>query len=243
MTMTTASGTETDESLISNRFLFRLTATIGVMAALTALISVVGKNYGDELSLGGHTASTEIEHVIVGQDVIALPANVIRFENQRRSGPAEAVSVYLSWPRMEGYSHADAVAFSNPANAEALVFADFSQSVMSRDMSGRLEPIYGKLFTGAPRPGPSGLKIHDLSEKSGFGDEKLLTGTTKSGTVYAVRCILPAARAQATAADCQRDIHVGRDLTMLYRFSSNLLPQWEKIDTAVLEFAKSHIQR
>ena len=242
MTMTTASGTETDEPLISNRFLFRLTATIGVMAALTALIGVVGKNYGDELSLGGHTASTEIVHVIVGQDVIALPANVIRFESQRHSGRAEAVSVYLSWPRMEGYSHADADAFSNPANADALVFADFSQSVMSRDMSGRLEPIYGKLFTGAPRPGPSGLTIHDLSEKSGFGDEKLLTATT-SGAVYAVRCILPKSSAQATAADCQRDIHVGRDLALLYRFSSNLLPQWEKIDAAMLEFATRHIKR
>jgi len=241
--MTTASGTETDESLISNRFLFRLTATIGVMAALTALIGVAGKNYGDELSLGGHTPSTEIQHVIVGQDVIALPANVIRFESQRRSGPAEAVSIYLSWPRMEGYSHADAVAFSDPANAEALIFADFSQSVMSRDMSGRLEPIYEKLFTGTPRPGPSGLTIHELSEKSGFGDEKILTGTTKGGAVYAVRCIMPEKRKLATAADCQRDIHVGRDLTMLYRFSSNLLPQWETIDTAMLDFAARHIQR
>jgi hypothetical protein len=243
MTMTTASDVETDESLISNRFLFRLTATIGVMAALTALIGVAGKNYGDELSLGGHTASTEIQHVIVGQDVIALPANVIRFESQRRSGPAEAVSIYLSWPRMEGYSHAHAVAFSNPANAEALVFADFSQSVMSRDMTGRLEPIYDKLFTGAPRPGPSGLTIHDLSEKSGFGDEKMLTAMTKAGAVYAVRCIMPENTKRATAADCQRDIHVGRDLTILYRFSSNLLPQWETIDSAMLKFAARHIQR
>lgn len=241
--MTTASGTETDESLISNRLLFRLTATIGVMAALTALIGVVGKNYGDELSLGGHTPSTEIQHVIIGQDVIALPANVIRFESQRRSGPAGAVSIYLSWPRMDGYSHADAVAFSDPAHAEALVFADFSQSVMSRDMSGRLEPIYEKLFAGAPRPDPSGLTIHDLSEKSGFGDEKMLTGTTKAGAVYAVRCIMPENRKLATAADCQRDVHVGRDLTMLYRFSSNLLPQWETIDSAMLEFAARHIQR
>lgn len=240
MTMTTAS--ETDESLISNRMLFRLTATIGVLAALTALISVAGKNYGNELSLGGHTASTEIQQVIIGQDVVALPANVIRFENQRRTGPADAVSVYLSWPQLEGYAHANALAFSNPANAEALVFADFSQSVMSRDMSGRLEPIYEKLFTGEPHPGPAGLAIHDLSEKSGFGDEKLLTGKTKSGTVYAVRCILPGSKAQATAADCQRDIHVGRDLTLLYRFSSNLLPQWEKIDSAILEFATKHIK-
>jgi len=243
MTMTTTSGNEMDESFISSRFLFRLTATIGVMAALTAIIGVAGKNYGDELSLGGHTASTEVKHVIVGQDVIALPANVIRFEGQRRSGPAEAVSIYLSWPRMEGYSQADAVAFSNPANAEALIFADFSQSVMSRDMSGRLEPIYKKLFTGAPRPGPTGLMIHDLSEKSGFGDEKMLTGTTKAGAVYAVRCIMPENSKLATPADCQRDIHVGRDLTMLYRFSSNLLPQWEAIDSAMLKYANGNIQR
>ena len=240
--MASAPGTETDESLISSRLLFRVTATIGLMAALTAVISIAGRNYGDELSLSGHTASTEIHRVIVGQDTLALPANVIRFDNQRHSGPAQAVSVYLSWPDLAGYSRRHASTFSDPGNAEALIFADFSQSVMSRDMSGRLKPIYQELFVGTPRPGPSGLIIHDLAERSGFADEKLLTGTTATGAIYAVRCMLPRAKAQATAADCQRDIHVGRDLTMLYRFSSNLLPQWEKIDSAMLEFATRHIR-
>ena len=240
MTMTTASGTETD-SIISNRALFRITAAIGVLAALTAGISVFGKNYGAELALGGHTASTEIWHILIGQDTLALPANVIRFENQRRSGRAETVSIYVSWPDLEGYSHANAMRFSNPANTENLVFADFSQSVMSRDMSGRLEPIYEKLFSGAPRKGPAGLVIHDLSAKSGFADEKLLTGRTRDGKVYAVRCLLPRSPELATSADCQRDIHVGRDLTMLYRFSSKLLPQWERIEGAMLSFVARRI--
>lgn len=240
MTMTAASGTETDESLISSRILFRMTAAIGLLAALTAAISVVGKNYGEQIVLGGHTASTEIQHAIIGQDTLALPANVIRFEAQRRSARTEAVSVYLSWPELQGYSRANAIKFSNPTDAEALVFADFSQSVMSRDMSGRMDPIYQKLFAGAPRKGPAGLTIHDLTDKSGFGDERLLTGETADGKVYAVRCVIPRDPKQATAADCQRDVHVGRDLTMLYRFSSNLLPQWERLERGMLAFAARH---
>jgi hypothetical protein len=242
MTMTTASDADTDESLISSRLLFRLTATIGLLAVLTAAISVVGKNYGEELVLGGHTASTEIKHVIIGQDALALPANVIRFEAQRENHRAQAVSIYLAWPDLDGYSRANAVRFSDPANAEVLIFADFSQSVMSRDMSGRLEPIYRKLFTGTPRQGPAGLVINDLTDKSGFGDEKLLTGTTSSGKIYAVRCIVPQSRRLATSADCQRDVHVGRDLTMLYRFSSSLLPQWERIESGMLAYAAKHIK-
>lgn len=241
--MTTTSGIETDESLVSGRTLFRITAAIGMLAALTAVISVVGKNYGEELVLGGHTASTEIQHVIIGQDTLALPASVIRFEGQRRSGRTDSVSIYLAWPEMNGYSRANAIRFSNPSDMEALVFADFSQSVMSRDMSGRLGPIYQRLFTGAPRNGPSGLTIHDLSERSGFGSEKLLTGTTSDGKVYAVRCIIPESRKLATSADCQRDVHVGRDLTMLYRFSSNLLPQWQRIESAMLAFADRRISK
>jgi hypothetical protein len=232
---------DTASPLVTNGFLLKLTAFIGAVAVLTAILTVAGKYYGDRLAMDGHTESRETFHIVVGQDVLTLPANTIRFENQRHTGQAESVSVYLSWPEMDGYTARAATRFSNPTGAQDLIFIDFSQSVMSRDMSGRLEPIYSRLFTGEPQKGPAGLIIHRLVPKSGFGEEVILTGMTKTGSLYVVRCLLPKNSASASAADCQRDIHVGRDLTLLYRFSSTLLPDWEDLDARVQAFADRHV--
>lgn len=228
--------------LLSNGFLLKLTAFIGLLAALIATLTVAGKYYGKKLAMDGQTASREVFHIAIGQDVLSLPANMIRFENQRRTGDAETASVYLSWPELEGYTEQSSQRFSNPAGAQDLIFIEFSQSVMSRDMSGRLAPIYDRLFRGDPVTGPAGLLIHHLDPKSGFGDEVILTGMTSTGESYVARCLLPETAATATTADCQRDIHVGRDLTLLYRFSSTLLPDWEALDQRLRTFAQQHIQ-
>jgi hypothetical protein len=236
-------ATEQDrsEALVSNRLLFRITMVIGCLAAFASALSVAGKWLGKEIALGGNTESQVVHQITLGQDTLALPANLIRFDTQRRGGRAESVSIYLSWPGLEGYSRRNAAVFSDPRQSGGLIFAEFSQSVMSRDMSGRVEPIYSKLFSGAPTVGPAGLQIRSLTKNSGFGNEKLLTATLPDGGIYAVRCLLPADPRSSTSADCLRDVRVGRDLTMLYRFSSTLLPQWREIDDAMRRFAATHI--
>jgi hypothetical protein len=241
--MTSIADEDAPEPLLSNRLLFRITVVIGLLAALASGLSIAGKQIGEGLALGGNTESRQIHRIVVGQDTLALPANTIRFEAQRQSGRAESVSVYLSWPDLEGYSRANAATFSDPHRPDALIFAEFSQSVMSRDMSGRVEPIYSRLFVGEPTKGPAGLAVHALSKKSGFGDEKLLTAILPDGATYAVRCLLPVAGQPPTSADCLRDVRVGRDLTLLYRFSSALLPQWRQIDRSMRDFAEKHIVR
>lgn len=241
--MTLAADDDAHGPLISNRILFRITLVIGLLAALASALSIAGKQLGQELARGGNSLSGEKHQIIIGQDALSLPANVIRFEAQRKSGPAESVSVYLTWPKLEGYGRSNAAIFSDPRRSDRLIFIDFSQSVMSRDMSGRVEPIYSKLFTGEPATGPAGLTVHTLSRKSGFGDERLLTATLPDGGIYAVRCLLPPDGQATTSADCLRDVHVGRDLTMLYRFSSALLPQWREIDRSVRDFAHRHLVR
>jgi hypothetical protein len=233
---------DTELPLLSNGFLLKLTAFIGLLAALTAAVTIAGKYYGDQIAMDGRTASREVFHILVGQDVLSLPANTIRFESQRRTGQAETVSVYLSWPELDGYTSQADGRFSDPSGSQHLIFIELSQSVMSRDMSGRLEPIYKRLFRGEPEKGPAGLIVHHLDAKSGFGSEVILTGMTSTGGLYVVRCLMPKTPAAATTADCQRDIHVGRDLTLLYRFSSTLLPQWEALDARLQTFAGAHIQ-
>src|SRR2546430_869629 len=78
----------------------------------------------------------------------------------------ETANVYLSWPELYGYTEQADSRFSDPAGSQDLIFIEFSQSVMSRDMSGRLEPIYNKLFRGEPEKGPAGLILHHLDSRS-----------------------------------------------------------------------------
>jgi len=234
--MTAAAGNSEHAPLISNRLLARLTVGIAVLAGLSVAISLGGRQLGERIALAGHTESTETFDIVVGQDRVRLPANAIRFEEQRRHGAAERVDLYLTWPGMQGYSNAERALFNDVAHAETLIFLHLSQSTMSRDMSGRLEPIYRQLFEGRPQPGPAGLLRHRLKANSGYGEEVFFTAPLADGSDYAVRCMIPADDAQSTGADCQRDIHVGRDLSVLYRFSSRLLPQWQSMEARVRAF-------
>ena len=219
--------------LLSNRFLTRLTVGVAVLAGLTLAISLTGRMLGERIALAGHTEKTDAVDIVIGQDQIRLPANTIRFEEQRQTGRAERVDLYLTWPELTGYSNEERARFNDANRPESLIFLNLSQSTMSKDMSGRLGPIYSHLFADHPEPGPAGLTRQPLKGNSGYGDEVFFTGILPDGSDYAVRCMMPADESQSTSADCQRDIHIGRDLSVLYRFSSRLLPQWQAMEARV----------
>jgi hypothetical protein len=112
---------------------------------------------------------------------------------------------------------------------------------MSRDMSGRLEPIYSHLMDGEAFAGPHGLTAHRLRADAGYRGEVLLTAPRVGEPDYVVRCILPSSPDRVTSGDCQRDIKVGKDLSVLYRFSSNQLGDWQTMDAAVQSFVKTRL--
>ena len=233
---TATTGNDEHEPLFSNRLLTRLTIGVAALASLTIAISVGGRMLGERIALAGHTENTAAIDIIIGQDQVRLPANTIRFEEQRQTGRAERVDLYLTWPEMSGYSNATRSRFNDASQPESLIFLNLSQSTMSKDMSGRLGPIYSHLFDDRPEPGPAGLTLQRLKENTGYGDEVFFTGILPDGSDYAVRCMMPADESQSTGADCQRDIHVGRDLSVLYRFSSRLLPQWQAMEARVRDY-------
>lgn len=229
------------DTLLSPRLVKRLTIGVAVLACLTAAISFGGRKFGEQIALAGHTEDTRSLNFLIGEDHLRLPANVVRFEHQRVSGRTDRVDLYLSWPQMEGYTKANRDRFNDVASPEGLVFLQISQSTMSRDMSGRIEPIYSHLFEGTPEKGPRGLTVRHLRESSGYENEVLLTAAMPDGSPYAVRCVLPGPDQISTSADCQRDIHIGDDLSLLYRFSSRLLPQWQAMEQAIRQYARSSL--
>lgn len=238
---TSPSSEATEQPLLCFRVLWVIAALGAVLAAATVGLSLGGDWLGDRIALAGHTDSTEEYLIQIGQDVLSLPANTLRLRDQRHRGTAERVDLYLAWPEMQGYSKPLKARFDDVTRPQSLIFLQLSQSTMSRDMSGRLEPIYRHLFEGEPRPAAFGLTLHHLRPDSGYGKEVLLTGPLPDGALYVIRCLLPAPGEQASNSDCQRDIRVGKDLTVLYRFSSSLLADWQHIDAAVRSFVQHHL--
>ena len=231
-----AAGIVEDEPLFSTGFLARALVYLAIMASLTMALVFGGHWLGKRINLAGHTDSREVMTIDIGRDRLKFPANVIRFDTQRHNGAAERVDLYLAWPSMDGYSRDKSALFNDLSKSRSLIFLQVTQSIMSRDMSGRVEPIYSHYFKGAPEAYGNGLTLHHFAPEAGYQDDVLLTAGRKGDTDYAVRCILPDLAVGATAGDCQRDIFVGNDLSVLYRFSSDLLPQWREIDRAVSDF-------
>ena len=224
--------------LLSNRFLFWLTAIISALALFSVAISIMGRQYGQALSLAGHSDSEQILTITIGRDTLQLAENTIRFEPQRQDGNAERVDLYLLWPEMRGYSRFDRRRFDDIGMPQSLLFLQISQSTMSRDMSGRVQPIYTHVLRPEKAAGPAGLTLQRFEDGHGFDGELLLSGRLNDGSLYAVRC-LEFSTTDRGSGDCQRDIHVGDDLTVLYRFPIHLIGEWKAIEAAVRNYIET----
>jgi hypothetical protein len=226
--------------LISPGFVWKLTGVIAVLCLATLAIALTGRLIGGSIALAGNTTDQSIKEIVIGNDVLSLPANVIRFESQRTSGVQGAVDTYFTWPGMAGYSEANRDVFNQVESADGLIFARITQSTMSRDMSGRLDPIYQRLTEGQPVAGPNGLDSVRLAPGAGYANELMYVERRAPGNAgerpYAVRCLVEDASLGndfATRTGCQRDIRLGADLSVTYRFSINLLPHWRQIENDV----------
>ena len=230
--------------LISDQFLKRVTIWISALALLTLVLNFFGQWYSRHMQQGLHTADTNPVDIFIGPDHLSLPANVIRFPEQRVPGEMESLSLYLLWPSLEGFTEENRAAFNRISPDDRLIFLQISQSTMTLDMSGRLGPIYSRLFDGPAEPGPQGLALHRFKEGSGYGSEVMLSASGEDGEQhFAIRCLLPELSSNPNGTDCQRDIAVGDDLSVLYRYPFELLKNWKEIDAAVSQYISSHLVR
>jgi hypothetical protein len=226
---------------VESRFFQRVFFAFVALALLSLLISFAGRQIGSEISMGGHTDDETLREIVIGNDLLNLPSNMIRNPEQRRDGIAKRIDVYAAWPNMTGYSEASRPIFNNLDTGGRLMFISFDRRSMVRDMSGRFEPIYKSMIEGSGDVLPYGLTRYHLPEKAGFVDEYLYVGINADATLFVARCLDPKASV-GNLAPCDRDIHVGEDLAMMVRFSPILLGQWRQMDAVVKSFAAATIK-
>ena len=113
--------------------------------------------------------------------------------------------------------------------------------MMSRDMSGRLQPIYAAMLARPGTPGPGGTVIYRFDAKSGYLNEMLAIAAQPDGGAFVARCLVGESAADSLAP-CERDIHVGANLSLTYRFPRELLGDWAKLDAAIRAKAASMLR-
>lgn len=224
-----------------NAFMVKVFYAFAALAVLSVAISVGGKMLGRSIVMAGHTDSTAVREVVIGNNVISAPENAIRFEQSRRDGIAGRLDLYLHWPDMRGYTPEHRDDFNHAGGSRRIVFLTFEPRIMSRDMSGRFEPIYRSMIAAPGIKGPAGTVIHDFTPASGYSGETLVVARRAGMEPFVARCLAGEA-AKQSLAPCERDIHVGDGLSLTYRFPADLLGSWQALDAAVTREAVGYLQ-
>lgn len=212
-----------------------ITAMTLLIAALAMFASA--HFFGDNLSRAGHSSSTAELEIVIGNEYVKVPANKIRFYSQRNSGAHEKLDLYIHWPSLSGYQDNLSADFNNSTENKNLVFVSIEPRNMSHDMSGRVAPIYTQFFEGRAQPTNTGLVKQALSAKGGFIDEDLYYAAS-SPYPFATRCVREIA---STTPFCIRDIHVGKNLMITYRFHQKHLGEWIELEQSIRALTKSMI--
>ena len=231
-TISSSQNTSKEKPPVSSgvgKFIFIASACLLAFALmLLGLAHVIG----DGISRAGHSSSTKKLEIVIANDAISIPANLIRFPSQRRSGIHSRVDLYMTWPELSGYSEDLKSEFNKPSKSANLVFVTLEPRSMSQDMSGRIGPIYSKFFEGFPVDAGYGLMKQPLSAKSGYIDEDLYYEAA-SPYPFATRCTQNASNFGTLY--CIRDIHIGKDMMLTYRFRKEHLKDWLKLDSSIRE--------
>lgn len=232
---------EPEPESISTSLMLKVMIVFVGLAAIAAAIAFFGRMYGHDIAMAGHTDSRVVREIVIGNNVLAVPDNAIRFERARRDGVAGRLDLYLRWPDMQGYSQSSRDDFNHAGGSRNILFLSLQEQMMSRDMDGRFDPIYSALVEMPGRPAQGGLVAYAFKPGSGYMQEELFVGRRDGRIVFVVRC-LTGTTAEESLAPCERDVQVGENLSLAYRFPSQLLPQWQKLDAAVRATAGTYLK-
>ena len=176
------------------------------------------------------TSDATRKQFIIGNDVLEVPLNMVRFSNQRDKSVLNHADLVMYWIDGTGFKEANRRLFLTPEGTKDLIFLTLEDRKMDFDMSSRFQPIYSKLLTGPRTSGPAGLVLQKFKAGSGYDGEELAISTDQSPP-WIARCQTSESMESPT---CMRDLFAGTGLSLRYRFSRSLLPFWREIEQLVI---------
>lgn len=156
-----------------------------------------------------------------------VPANYIKFASARQGGPRKEVALFTTFPDFEGYSDSNASDFSDNAADSPVIFLLLREEQYKISEADRLQRVYMSYITNpAGKPGPFGLTQYVFRDDSGYHGEDLFVGQD-DGKPVVLRCVRFSA--QVPSPSCLRDIRLGHDVALSYRFKRAQLGHWADI--------------
>ncbi|MBA5777620.1 hypothetical protein H2509_10845 [Stappia sp. F7233] len=208
----------------------------GVVLALALVgTAFVFKTAGQWLSHANpHGDWTEETHPVdvdlAGRD-FTIPANMIRHAPQRTAtAPTDRVDLAVLWPDMKGYEQELAAGFMDASDNSPLILVSIETDSKSQGTSELLDNVYRTLAVGEPAKGPGGLSLLWLSDGKNGGTD-FVAFEEGSAPRFAARCFTPTNA--GLAATCQRDIRLGDDLMVSYRFRQSYLSSWSSLERKI----------
>lgn len=229
-----------DYKVVNSRIMKRLSSGLALLVAVGASIALGAHWYGPTIAMGGHSEDRNLHQITIGNNMLSVPANEIRFDHARADRAASRLDLYLHYPSMEGYSSVRSAAFNLATDQKELIFLSFEESSMSRDMSGRLEPIYRALIEPTPARLEAGLQVYAFTQQSGYRDEELII--SNDALPFVARCLTPS-KSIDMAAPCERDLQFAEGLTLTYRFPRALLEHWQDMEAAIRTRAQTYLRQ
>jgi hypothetical protein len=213
-------------------------AALAVFVILAWWIGEIVRDYRDDIALAGRSSDqTPVAFTLAGER-LTVPGNALRFASTLRGGTVDRVELILRWPGLEGFTDANAEDFRDSSSLAPLIYVTIAPRDTPLDMDDRLSSVYAGYFAGDPLAGPSGLTGRNMTADSGYGGEEVYYA--RSGPVrYAVRCVAEAS--PEVPATCIRDVNIGGNLSMLYRFNRFYLGDWAAMDRELRAAASSFL--
>jgi hypothetical protein len=156
-----------------------------------------------------------------------IPANFIMYARARQGGPLRKVELFTSFPDFKGYTDWNASNFSGNAADSPVIFLLLREEQFKISETERLQRVYMSYFTDpAGKPGPFNLVEYAFRDDSGYHNEDLFVGQD-AGQPVVLRCVRFSA--EVPSPSCLRDVRLGHDVALTYRFKRANLGRWQDI--------------
>jgi hypothetical protein len=177
------------------------------------------------------TSSTDPVAIEIGGVKLWVPENYLQYDSARRGGHRREVALWSILPDLSGWSNWNSGSFSDTGPNSRIVIITIRDQQVNVSEADRLKRIY-MAYVVDPKgtPGPFGLRQYTFSRDSGYRAEDLLVGDTPKGPMV-LRCVRLGP--DVTNPSCLRDMLIGKNVGLSYRFKRSKLSHWREIGEAV----------
>ncbi|MDE2463184.1 MAG: hypothetical protein KGO02_05680 [Alphaproteobacteria bacterium] len=177
------------------------------------------------------TPQTTSIHLSVGGKNFVIPANYIIYPDDRRSGAHNHLALFALMPGFHGYSRTETRQFADDGAQSRVVHMRIRADSLALAEDAQLHRVFMTyVINRHGLPSPFGLTEYSFRLDNGYRGQDLFVGVHDGQTVV-LRCWRFADSNHAP--DCMRDMRLGRNVALSYRFKRTYLSQWRQIASGV----------